>query len=164
MIFVTVGTQKFQFDRLLKAIDINIENGLIDEEVFAQVGTSNYSPHNYKYIDFLQNNEFQKLIKQASIIVTHSGVGTIIAALKEKKTVVVVPRLSKYGEHIDDHQIQIAKSFEKQNMVIMSDEKEIDKAIKKAQNFKLNEYISNSEYCLEVIRSYIFEQEKRKKK
>lgn len=44
MIFVSVGTQKFPLDRLFKEIDSLIEQGLINEPVFAQIGTSNYIP------------------------------------------------------------------------------------------------------------------------
>ena len=57
MIFVTLGSQKFQFNRLLKAID-----GLeVEEEIFAQIGYSDYIPVNYSYKTFLDRNEFNEI-------------------------------------------------------------------------------------------------------
>ena len=115
LIFVTLGTQKFQFDRLLKYIDEQIENGKIKEKVFAQIGNSSYQPKNYEYKEFLDKEEFNKKIKASKLIITHSGVGTIIASINENKPVIVVPRLKKFGEHVDDHQLQIAESFSKKS-------------------------------------------------
>ena len=53
----------------------------------------------------------KKKIRECDVLITHSGVATIIAGLKNDKKVIVVPRLAKYGEHVDDHQVQIAESF-----------------------------------------------------
>ena len=61
MIFVTVGSQKFQFNRLLKAIDTLVKNNSITEEVFAQTGYSDYKPKYYKYREFLNRDEFANL-------------------------------------------------------------------------------------------------------
>ena len=47
MIFITLGSQKFQFDRLLKEVDRLIADGVIQEKVFAQIGASEYLPQNY---------------------------------------------------------------------------------------------------------------------
>ena len=104
LIFITVGTQKFQFNRLLKKIDDMKINGLISDEVFAQVGYSSYKPKSYNFKDFLNKDEFSSYMNSANIIVTHSGVGTIIKGLNLKKIVIVVPRLKRFKEHVDDHQ------------------------------------------------------------
>ena len=106
MIFVAVGTQKFPFNRLLKGIDDLIEQGQLEEEVFAQIGHSDYVPRNYGYQDFLTKEDFQNYISNCDVLITHSGVATIIAGMKLEKPVVVVPRFASYGEHVDDHQLQ----------------------------------------------------------
>ena len=111
MIFVTLGTQKFQFNRLLRMMDDLIENKKIHERVFAQIGNSDYLPQYYEYCNFLSNNDYEEYIKNCDILVSHSGVGTIMTGLRYRRKIIVVPRLSKYGEHIDDHQTQIAQSF-----------------------------------------------------
>lgn len=53
MIFVTLGSQKFQFNRLLQKIDELVKEEAIKEEIFAQIGYSDYKPENYQYKDFL---------------------------------------------------------------------------------------------------------------
>ena len=47
MIFITLGSQKFQFNRLLRAVDELIEKGVIDDTVFAQIGYSDYEQTQY---------------------------------------------------------------------------------------------------------------------
>ena len=111
MIFVTLGTQKFQFDRLLADIDKLIDEGIICDEVFAQRGYSKYVPLNYKYVDFLSQDDFNKYLNDCSFLITHGGVGSIMSGLKAGKKIIIYPRLKRYGEHIDDHQIEIAKKY-----------------------------------------------------
>ena len=105
MIFVTVGSQKFQFNRLLKKIDELVEDGTIKEKVFAQVGVSDYKPKYYEYVDFMTQEEFNNKIDKADVVITHAGTGVIVNSVKKCKKVIGVPRLSKYGEHVDDHQV-----------------------------------------------------------
>lgn len=111
MIFVCLGTKRFQFDRLLKQVDILIDNGAIQEKVIAQAGHSTYSPQNFEYKRFLSSNEYDAFVEQAKIIITHGGTGAIIKALKARKQIIAVPRLQKFGEHSDDHQLQIVNFF-----------------------------------------------------
>ena len=157
MIFVTLGTQRFQFDRLLKYIDEQIENGKIKENVFAQIGNSSYKPKNYNYKDFLDKEEFEEKIKASQLIITHSGVGTIIASINENKPVIVVPRLKKFGEHVDDHQLQIAESFSKKNFVISNGENidDLIENIKKSKKFKFEKYKSSNKKIQKIIDDFI---------
>lgn len=113
MIFVTVGTQKFQFNRLLAAVDLLVEKRLIREPVIAQTGCSTYRPRNFEAVDFMGKEEFDAAIQQCSLLVTHGGVGTILSGLKARKKIIVVPRRKAFGEHVDDHQMEIAERFEK---------------------------------------------------
>lgn len=111
MIFVTVGSQKFQFDRLLKKIDELIAENIIQDEVFAQIGASNYKPEKFTYKEYLDKSEFDDAIDKCSLVITHGGTGVIIGAVKKGKKVIAIPRLKKYGEHVDDHQIQLLEQF-----------------------------------------------------
>ncbi len=108
MIFVCVGSRNYQFNRLLMAIDRSIEAGEITQPVFAQIGGSTYEPQHFNWERFLDKNRFDELQDEASLIVSHGGTGALIGALKKGKRVVVAPRLAKYGEHTDDHQLQIS--------------------------------------------------------
>lgn len=111
MIFITLGSQKFQFNRLLKEIDKLIVNHVINENVFAQIGSSDYIPKHYSYCNFLNQEEFKEKMNSCDIVITHAGTGAIINALKAEKRVIAMPRLKKYNEHVDDHQVQILEQF-----------------------------------------------------
>jgi len=156
MILVTVGSQKFQFNRLLKKIDDLIEKKIINDKVFAQIGVSDYKPKNYEYIGFISQDEFMKKIDECNMLITHAGTGVIINAVKKDKKVLAIPRLSKYNEHVDDHQIQLIKEFEELNLIEpVYDVDDLEKAIKSVKNKKYNKYISNTDTIIKSIEEYI---------
>lgn len=164
MIFVTVGSQKFQFNRLLKKIDELIESGDIKEEVFAQIGVSDYIPKNYNYKDFVTQDEFKEYMDKADLIITHAGTGAIVTALKKEKKVIAIPRLSEYGEHVDDHQIQLIDEFKEMNFiepVYKIDELKL--AIKNVREKTYNKYKSNTQKILDDIEKFIDDEEKHEK-
>lgn len=156
MVFITVGSQKFQFNRLLKMVDGLIEKKIIEEEVFAQVGTSDYIPKHYKYKDFLNRDEFMEVSEKAEIVITHGGTGAIIGAVKRGKKVIAVPRLAKYGEHVDDHQKQLLKEFEQMNLIsVCYDLEDLETAFSEIRNIEFEKYESNTKIILDDIDKYI---------
>lgn len=123
-IFVTVGSQKFQFDRLLRAVDNCKAKGVIEGDVFAQTGYSNYMPKSYKSVRFLDRDGFARTINRSEIVITHGGTGIIINALKNRKRVIAMARLAEYGEHVDNHQEQVLKSFNEAGLIKICDDEE----------------------------------------
>lgn len=121
LIFVTVGSRNYPFDRLFKKLDEMYESGTLTEPVFAQIGTSKYIPRHYEYKDFISQDEFSEKIKSANIVVSHGASGSIMKALNAGKKVIAVTRLKKYGEHIDDHQIQNNEAFGANRYVLVAD-------------------------------------------
>ena len=121
MIFVTVGSRNYPFDRLFKKIDELYDKGVLTDRLFAQIGTSTYKPKNYDYKDFISQEEFLDYIKESDIVVSHGASGSIMKALNEGKKVIAVTRLEKYGEHINDHQIQNNEAFSSNGYVLMAD-------------------------------------------
>jgi len=107
MIFVTVGTQ-FSFDRLIKGVDSWLETNQ-SVEVVAQIGHSAYLPKRIKFYDFIDAKEFDEKFKEAELIVSHAGTGTILKAIDYRKRIIIMPRRSKLGEHRNDHQIDGSK-------------------------------------------------------
>ena len=105
MIFVTVGTHEQPFNRLVKAIDELKLKGEITESVFIQTGYSTYIPKACEYKKFISMNQMDNYMQQADVIITHGGPSSFIMALQHNKIPIVVPRLSKYAEHINDHQL-----------------------------------------------------------
>lgn len=161
MIFITLGSQKFQFNRLLKAVDELVAAGKIKDEVFAQIGYSDYKPMNYKYEQFLDREKFSQVMDKAEIVITHGGTGAIIGAVKKGKKVIAVPRLAKYGEHVDNHQLQLVGQFKELNLICeCQDCAKLEEEIQTVKSTTYNEYKSNTQVIIDDITKFI-EDEKR---
>lgn len=104
MILVTVGTNEARFDRLLLEIDA-LPPG---EELIVQHGPSHVRPARATCVDYLPFDELVALLRRARVVVTHAGVGSVMTALTNGKRPIVVPRLARYGEAVDDHQLPFA--------------------------------------------------------
>jgi UDP-N-acetylglucosamine transferase subunit ALG13 len=155
MIFLTVGTQ-FPFDRLVRAIDGIIDDGLISETLFAQIGESSYRPRNFGSAARLEKKVFDERLKQASSIISHAGMGTITMALSNHKPLLVMPRLKRYHEVVNDHQVAIARKFaELGHILVAYDVKDLPDGIKKLKNFIPRERKINSEAVVNRIRSFL---------
>ena len=152
MIFVICGTQKFQFDRLIRGLDEQVGQGLIRDSVFAQTGGCTYEPKNYPFVKFMDNIAFKQRIEEADLIITHSGTGSIINSIKCGKKVIVVPRLAQYEEHVNDHQVQIAEEFAELDLVKMCmDVGTLPQMIEEMKTFTPREYVSNTDFVLQVL-------------
>lgn len=156
-IFITLGSQKFQFNRLLKAVDGLCANGMISEKkVFAQIGYSDYLPKYYVYKNFLDRDEFAIEMGKADIVITHGGTGAIIGAVKQGKKVIAVPRRAKYGEHVDDHQLQLVEQFKELNLICeCNDVEKIGKALETVKTTTYEKYVSNTKMIIDSIEQYI---------
>lgn len=158
MIFVVLGTQKFQLNRLLQKLDEYVEQGLLTDEIYAQIGNSTYKPRHYAYKEFMDKKEFDATIAKADLVIAHSGVGTIITAIHAKKPVVVFPRLAKYKEHVDDHQLDIARAFEMKKYVLCCYENDdLLEKINKCKDFQFDEYVSQQKQIIGIIKNFLDE-------
>jgi UDP-N-acetylglucosamine transferase subunit ALG13 len=130
LIFVTVGNHNQGFDRLIKKMDEIA--GKTDEQVIMQIGCMTYKPVNAEYFSFLESfEEILRLNREARVVVSHAGAGSIVTALKEKTPVIVVPRLKKYNEHMNDHQLEIAKAMsENKNVTVIYDVENLEGSLK----------------------------------
>lgn len=156
MIFVVLGTQKFQLNRLLQKLDEYKEAGLLEDEIYAQIGNSTYKPKNYRYKEFMDKQEFDETIASADVVIAHSGVGTIITAIHAEKPIIVFPRLAKYKEHVDDHQLDIAKAFEMKKYVLCCYENDdLLEIIKKSKNYHYEEYVSHQKQIVNIIKDFL---------
>jgi UDP-N-acetylglucosamine transferase subunit ALG13 len=160
MIFVTVGEQ-LPFDRLITAVD----NWASDsgEAVFAQIGNSHLKPNAIKYKKTLDPLEFNRAFLEASVIIAHAGMGTIITALELGKPLLVMPRQARFGEHRNDHQLATAKRFlEKGYISVASDVPELMKKLANLHEItniiKKNNEIRISKKLIKVIQDFIFEE------
>ena len=158
MILVTLGTQDKPFIRLLKDIEKEIENGNIKEKVVVQAGYSvnKYQTKKMEMFDLIDREDFNKLVNECSLLITHGGVGSILTGLKANKKVVACPRLSKYKEHINNHQVQIINEFAKAGYILSYNEDDnLSDVLKKAQKFKPQKYVSNTNNLTNMIKDFI---------
>lgn len=154
MIFVTVGSQKFPFDRLLIEIDRLKNDGTITDTVFAQIGHSNYIPKSFPSSRFLGQETFNEKIEKCDILLTHAGTGVIVKALKYNKRIIAVPRLSKYNEHVDDHQLELIKQFSENNLICSCIEVEDLKSIIETIHERLFQpFVSNTDVFINGLMS-----------
>ena len=158
MIFVCIGSRDYQFNRLLQALDELIASGELTEEVFAQIGQSQYTPQHYQWERYLDSETFRTYLQKAELIVSHAGVGTLLGALKMGKTVIAVPRYVKFGEHIDDHQTQIADVLCNAGYVYqVKDIAELGKTIAFARKNQLLKEYDRPSYIPGLIKEFIGE-------
>ncbi len=156
MILVTLGTQDKTFERLLKAIDKQIQKGNIKDKVVVQSGFTKYESDNMEIFDLIPMKTFDKLIDEADLIITHGGVGSILSAIRKNKKVIAIPRLSKYKEHTNDHQKQIVDEFVSKGYILTcKDLNKIDETIKEIKKFKPQEYKSSNEQMINIINDFI---------
>jgi beta-1,4-N-acetylglucosaminyltransferase len=105
VILVSVGTNEARFDRLLRAV----ETLTGDEPIFVQHGASPIRPRNAECVDFLPFEALVEKIREARAVITHAGVGSVMVALSSGRRPIVMPRLKRYGEAVDDHQLPLAR-------------------------------------------------------
>lgn len=111
MIFVTLGTQAYPFDRLLRGLDGT------EEELVVQGGSSTHRPDGATWFEFLDYPQLVEHVRAARVVVTHAGVGSVMTVVAEGKRPVVVPRLARYGETVDDHQLPFARRMDRAGLV-----------------------------------------------
>jgi UDP-N-acetylglucosamine transferase subunit ALG13 len=100
--------------------------------------------------------EMEKYIDQADYVITHSGTGSVLTPLKKEKKVIVCARLSKYGEHVDDHQKQLTEIFRDEGYVLeLTEENTLDDLVKELKEFKQKKYISNTDNFIDKLKEEI---------
>ncbi len=156
MILITLGTQDKPFTRLLEKTEEQIIRGIITDKVVVQAGFTKYKTDKMELFDFLPMDKLNELTEKCELVITHGGVGSIVNALKLSKKVIACPRLSKYGEHTNDHQIQITGALSRSGYILeLSDEDDLALLLKKARRFEPKKFESNRENMIKLVESHI---------
>ncbi|ANY73374.1 hypothetical protein BBD41_12705 [Paenibacillus ihbetae] len=156
MIFVTVGSQRFPFPRLFQMVDQLIRDRVITGKVIAQVGYTDYQSDNMDIHQFLQESEMKECIRNSDIIVTHAGIGTITQCLESGKKIIVVPRKRELGEHVDNHQIEIANVFrDKKLITVANSQQEIQTIIEHMDSIHLQNYVRPESELVLALKQYV---------
>lgn len=153
MVLVTLGTQNQKFYRLLD----KIESSNIKDEIIVQAGGSfDYPSKKMKIMKFIDYTEMAALIKKADYIITHGGTGSILMPLQENKKVIACARLSKYKEHINDHQKELVEIFDQEGYLLeLKEDSNLDQVVSLLDNFKPKKYISNTDNFINNLKKEI---------
>ena len=136
MIFVVLGTWGMSFSRPLIEIERLIKNGIIKENVIVQAGATKFKSDMMEVVDFFSKEKFDSYYKEASFIISQSGEGSIMNGLKYDKKVIVIARLIKYGEHIDNHQLDILNTFTSKGYILpWKDNETLEQVIQNLDSF-----------------------------
>ena len=151
MIFVTVGMHTKGFDRLLKRMDEIA--GTLNEEVVMQIGHTSFRPQKAKWFDFTTEAGIREWCQKARVVVTQPAM-SILDAQEQNKPVIVVPRLKKYDEVIDDHQLAFARHLEKEGKVIaVYDVDELEETLMNMDSKPVN--LVRDKRLVNALRKYI---------
>lgn len=156
MILVTLGTQDKQFKRLLDAIQKEIDNGNIKDRIIVQAGYTKYESKDMEILDLIDKDTFDRYMSECNLLITHGGVGSILTGLKREKRIIACPRLAKYNEHINDHQLEITKHFVNEGYLISyNDGENLKDKLEEIKKFKPKKYRSNTDKIIELIENFI---------
>jgi len=133
VILLTVGMQ-LGFDRLIRAIDELAPH--LPMPVLAQTGMGAYTPHHMEVRPRIAPVEFDALARDAALIVSHAGIGTVLTARRLGKPIVLFPRRAALGEHRNDHQVATARQLQGRPGILLAfEEAELPPSIESAMRF-----------------------------
>lgn len=152
MTLVTLGTQHQEFTRLLDYI----ENSNLKGEIIVQAGYTKYESKRMKIFDFISYDEMEMYIDKCDLVITHAGTGSIVMPLKKGKKVIACARLSKFGEHVDDHQVELVDVFYSEGYILKVDENtSLNEVLKNIKDFKPKKFVSNTKRFIENLEQEI---------
>lgn len=156
LIFVTVGSQRFQFNRLLRVVDACLCSEPSLGPTFAQSGWCDYAPKSFECKPFLDRAEFAGRLAECDTVITHGGTGVIVSALKQSKRVLAMPRLARYGEHVDDHQVQLLTQFSAADLIeVFEDAEALRKELSQAAPCMRRAFRSGTQSFVEDLDSWL---------
>lgn len=151
-IFVALGTQDKPFLRLLEKVD----EIACDHDVVAQAGYTKFKSKFIKIYDYLPRKELEEILKNVDLVICHGGVGIIMQSLGYQRKVIACPRLKKYGEHQNDHQIQIVRNFYDEGYILKFEEDDnLKNIVDEVGDFKPKSIKNNNDNFLSELENYL---------
>lgn len=155
MIFLTVGTL-FSFDRLVEAIDNLVYEEVITDTVFGQIGPNGFKPRNFDWVEVMEKDLYNQKVAQSKALLSHAGMGSIEIALKHEKPILVLPRMKKYREHVNDHQVGTARNFEKDGHILAAYSiEELPEQLEKLSAFIPKKRVSNVDNVVQIVAEFL---------
>lgn len=156
MILVLLGTFPTQFTRPLIAIDALCKEGKIREKVIVQSGFTEFPSEHLDYKPFVPVEELDLLYQEARIIISHAGSGSLLKGLKMGKKIIAIPRMPKYGEVVDEHQLEILEEFEKENYLLAWRETDdLADLLVQIDSFEPKPFVSSKQNIINFLDQYM---------
>lgn len=156
MILVTLGTQDKSFVRLLEAIEKQVQAGKITDRIVVQAGSTHFVSSSMEIFDLIPMEQFDALLDECDLLITHGGVGTIMAALHKGKRIIAAPRLARWHEHHNDHQLEIITAFAKEGYLLaLNDFDRLDEVLEQAEAFEPQPVASNTPNLIAFLEDWI---------
>lgn len=145
------------FTRLFTLIDELCEEGVLDGEgILAQMGAEPYQPQYFKHFEMIEDKAFKEQIKASDFIISHAGTGTVTTCLKMGKKVILFPRLVKFNEHYDDHQLELSEVFTQKGYTLSANNKEeLKQCILNINQFIPEPFVSHKREMNQLLHTYI---------
>jgi UDP-N-acetylglucosamine transferase subunit ALG13 len=119
---VTVGTDHHPFHRLMRWIDDLVARGVLPgHQALVQFGSS-HRPGNAGVQALIPRPELLAMMAQADVVVGHGGPGTIMDARSVGRRPIVVPRLARHGEVVDDHQVTFSRRLAESDKIVLAED------------------------------------------
>jgi anti-anti-sigma factor len=148
MLLITVGTEQYQFNALMQWIDILIKYQLVNnEEIVVQYGSSNYLPDGARAYRFLSEPELSSFLDRASLIISHCDESIAELLEDQESPYVLVPRLQRFREHIDNRQMEVAEDFEHRGVAIARSPGDLVKFLKLQQTSDIIPQVDETDLC-----------------
>lgn len=155
MIFVLLGTWEVPFTRPLVEIEQAVKSGHITEPVIVQSGPAQYPSAYMKLVPFFPSDKLEEMYTQASYIICQAGIGSIMQGLRKRKKVIAIPRLKKYNEVNDDHQLEILHVFSKNNYILPWENEKLTTVLDKLESFVPAQYPFEEEKISDAIIDFL---------
>lgn len=156
MIIVLLGTFPTAFERPLVEIDRLCREGIIKEKVIVQSGHTKFDSEYLEMRPFIPPDELTELYKEARLVITQAGTGSLLKGMKLNKKIISIPRLAKYEEVVDNHQEEILHEFTKLNYILpWTEDVSLETVLNQIYDFQPSPYLSTKQKIINHLEEYI---------
>jgi UDP-N-acetylglucosamine transferase subunit ALG13 len=121
--FVTTGSHDQPFTRLLGIVSAAARADVLPRPIVIQDGTpgfgNDWSDEQHR---FLTPEDFVARVSKSQVVITHGGAGAMTSALRAGRRPIVIPRLKRWSEHVDDHQLELVDKLAGMDLVVRGDQ------------------------------------------
>lgn len=155
MIFLTVGSE-LPFDRLVRSVDDMMDESVLNDEVFAQIGNGQYKPCHMPWVSSMEKSAYDNKFEECRAVISHAGMGTILKCIEVRKPLLVMPRLMRLREIITDHQVATCHKFELRGDILVAyDVSDLPRRVEQLESFSPTARQGSTDALVSYIKRFI---------